>query len=378
MRNVLGALKRFAKRADMVLLVLCIISAVFGLLLVASASRNTVNNRVFVQTVAIAIGVVLFIVFSLIDIDVFADRYIILIIAGLLFISSLFFFGVGEESTGNRAWLRFSFGFGIQPTELVKIPFIIVLARLLSRERDTRLLNRVSSMGRVLLVFILHFGLIIFASKDMGTALVYVFILLVMMYMGGVYLRWFLAGAAAVAAAAPLIWTKVLSDLQKKRILLPFDLTIDPTGMNERWQTNQSLRAIKNGGFFGTGLFKGTVTQSGLVPQQHTDFILSVAAEELGFAGVICVLLLLLLIIIRCIQIGVRSNDKLGLLVCIGVAAMLIAQTLENVGMVLGMTPVIGLTLPFFSYGGSSIISCFVAAGIVSGVKMKPKISRYN
>jgi len=120
------------------------------------------------------------------------------------------------------------------------------------------------------------------------------------------------------------------------------------------------------------------LTQSGGIPAQHTDFIFSAAGEELGFVGCMAILILLVAIIIRCVYVGVKSNNALGMLVCVGVAAMLITQTIENVGMALGFMPVIGITLPFFSYGGSSLVTCFVAMGIVSGIKIRPKPIRFR
>ena len=146
------------------------------------------------------------------------------------------------------------------------------------------------------------------------------------------------------------------------------------------WQANQSKIAIASGKLFGQGLFNGAQTQSGAVPQQHTDFIFSVAGEELGLIGCLIIILLLILIICRCIYVGIKANDTQNGLICIGIAAMLIFQTFENIGMCIGLTPVIGLTLPFFSYGGSSILTLYAAMGIVSGIKMRPKpniITRY-
>jgi rod shape determining protein RodA len=120
------------------------------------------------------------------------------------------------------------------------------------------------------------------------------------------------------------------------------------------------------------------MTQSGAVPKQNTDFIFSVAGEELGLIGCLLIIGLLLAIIIRCIYVGIKSNNTLGLLVCVGLSSMLIAQMFENIGMCLGLTPVIGLTLPFFSSGGSSIVTMFAAMGVVSGIKMRPKPMRFR
>jgi rod shape determining protein RodA len=234
------------------------------------------------------------------------------------------------------------------------------------------------SLVKIIAVFAGLFIFIMASSQDLGSALVYLFILAVVLFIGGVDLKWLLIGAVLLGGGLLLAWNGFLTDLQKDRIMAPYNPAIDPTGLGVRWQTNQSRYAIAAGNFLGQGLFNGTMTQAGAVPKQHTDFIFSVAAEELGFVGGLLIIALLLAIIIRTIFIGIRSNNTTGMLVCTGFAAMLICQTFENIGMCLGLTPVIGLTLPFFSYGGSSIITLFAAMGVVSGIKMRPKPARFR
>ena len=201
-----------------------------------------------------------------------------------------------------------------------------------------------------------------------------------MIFIAGLSFKWIGAGLLAVTGVSPILWRFFLSNNQKNRILAPYIDSIDPTGTGVMWQANQSKIAIASGKLFGQGLFNGAQTQSGAVPQQHTDFIFSVAGEELGLIGCLIIILLLILIICRCIYVGIKANDTQNGLICIGIAAMLIFQTFENIGMCIGLTPVIGLTLPFFSYGGSSILTLYAAMGIVSGIKMRPKpniITRY-
>ena len=329
-----------------------------------------------VQTAAVVLGVILYVIVSLIDIDIIADKHKLLFAVGAIFISTLFLWGV-EGDTGNKAWLRF-FGVGVQPAEVVKILFIIILARMISIKRDARSLNSVGSIFSIAGVFIVYFALILLSSRDLGSALVYLLVLAVMLFVGGVGIKWFLLGVAVIAAALPLAWNFVLTDKQINRIAVIYNPSIDPSGLNELWQTNQSKLAISSGGFTGKGLFQGKMTQSGVIPQQHTDFIFSAAGEELGFVGCLVIVLLLIVIITRCLYVGVKSNNTLGLLVCSGVAASFIFQTLENIGMCLGLTPVIGLTLPFFSYGGSSIVTSFIMMGLISGVKMRPRITHFR
>ena len=235
--------------------------------------------------------------------------------------------------------------------------------------------NKISSLfsvAQMAALLILLTGLILVASDDAGVALPYVFIFIVMAYVGGVNLGWFLAAfAAAIAAAAPLLWGMMRSD-QKLRIQMIFDPTIDPDGQTVRWHTMRSLRSLQGGGMTGQGLFHGSHTQAGGLTNQHTDFIFSAIGEELGMLGCLFVLLLLTAIVIRCVYVGVKSGSYMNRLICIGIASMLVFQIMVNVGMCMGVFPVIGLTLPFISYGGSSLVTMFAAVGIVSGIRMRP------
>lgn len=376
MKKRLDAILKYLKESDMLLLVLCLMSSIYGIILIYSATKNTGTSSVYTQIVALVIGVGIFIFFSLLDIDTMADKSKILYVLSFLFIATLFIWGV-EGNTGNRAWLQFG-SFSVQPAEFVKIPFAIILAKMIGDFKDRRTLNAPVSILKILFMFGGLFALIIISSQDLGSALVYLFILVVVLYIGGVDVKWLLLGAVFFAGAMILAWNGFLSDGQKERILAPYDPNIDPKGLDVKWQPNQSKLAIAAGNFLGQGLFAGPMTQAGAVPKQHTDFIFSVAGEELGFVGSFAIILLLLAIIIRCFQVGVRSNSTVGMLVCTGLAAMLIFQMFENIGMSLGLTPVIGLTLPFFSSGGSSLITMFAAMGIVSGIKMRPKPVRFR
>jgi len=358
-----------------------IISTIYGIILISSilSKSSSESNALYVQIGALVIGVALFVLFSYIDIDIIADKSGFLLIFSCLFISTLQFWGVGQETTGNRAWLRF-FDIGIQPAEVVKVTFIIIIARMIVNYKERKSLNSIISLIQILFVFGLLFALIVFTSSDLGSALIYTFILIAMLFVGGVKLRWFALGGAAFAAISPVLWINFLSDYHKERILAPFfpDL-LEPKALERvMWQAEQSVEAIASGGFLGQGIGNGYMTQRELIPAQHTDFIFSAAGEETGFVGCIVIILLLVSIIIRCTYVGIKSNNPLGLLVCTGIVAMLISQMFENIGMCLGILPVIGITLPFFSYGGSSIVTCFAAMGIVSGIKMRPKPIRFR
>ncbi len=360
----------FLRRADMLLLALCCICTLLGMVLISSATKSYGTMRyMYVQGGAFLLGLLLYILLSLVDIGSIADKWAWLLAISVLFICTLFVWGEAGDS-GNRSWLRFG-GIGIQPAELVKIPFIIILAKQMSYLREYKTLNSPFSILQMVIYFGFMFCLIVLASSDLGSALVYLFIFIVLCFSGGVKLRYFAIGLALLAAVSPLLWKFFLSDYQKDRILAPYDPSIDPEGLGIKWQVNQSKIALASGRLTGEGLYHGTQTQSGAIPEKQTDFIFAVAGEELGMVGCIIIILLLTAIIIRCFYVGYKCRDYLSMQVCFGIGAIVLFQTFENIGMCIGITPVIGLTLPFFSYGGSSIVTMFMAMGIVSGIRMR-------
>ncbi len=377
MKKLLPLLRDFVRRADMFLFTMSVICAVYGIIVIASATQSYANGSaqyVIVQTLALGLGVLLFIAMTVIDVDIFAQHWAWLYGLSAALLISLIFFGA-QSDTGNNGWLRF-FGIGIQPTEIVKIAFIIVMAKQLSYLKEYKNLNSVTSIAQIVVHFVLMFGLILVTAQDLGSALVYFFIFAVMLFVAGVRIYWFIIGLAALAGMVPILWTYFLEDYQKDRILAPYDSSIDPDNTGINWQQNQSKIALASGQLTGTGLGEGTQSQSTAIPGKHTDFIFAVVGEELGMIGACLVLLLLMIIVIRCIQVGLRSGNTMSMLVCFGVAATVIFQTFENVSMCIGIAPVIGITLPFFSYGGSSLFSMFAAMGLVSGIKYRPKPTR--
>lgn len=377
LKKFLPQLRDFVHRADMFLFTMSVICAIYGIVVIASATKSYENGSaqfVIVQTLALVLGILLFIAMTVIDVDIFAQHWTWLYGLSALLLLSLIPFGAVSD-TGNNGWLRF-FGIGIQPTEIVKLAFIIVLAKQLAYLKDYKNLNSVTSVAQIVGHFILMFGLILVTAQDLGSALVYFFIFAVMLFVAGVKIYWFIMGAAAIACMVPIFWTYFLEDYQRNRILAPYDSSIDPDNTGINWQQNQSKIALASGQLTGTGLGDGTQSQSNAIPGKHTDFIFAVIGEELGLIGACLVLLLLMIIVIRCIQVGLRSGSTMSMLVCFGVAATVVFQTFENVGMCIGIAPVVGITLPFFSYGGSSLFSMFAAMGLVSGIKYRPKPAR--
>ena len=371
MKKFFSLLWNYLKKSDTLLLGLCIAATVYGIVLIrTSTAYLSSSNAASVQVLALFIGIALYFVFSLIDIDILADNWKLLFAAGIGLLALLVF---AQEEGGNRAWLRFM-GIGIQPSEIVKIFFIVIIAKLIVSFSNERRLDHILSLGAMTGILLVYFGMILVLSSDLGSGLVYLFIFIAMLFAGGLKIYWFLIALTGFAIVSPYIWNSFLSDNQKNRIIAVFDpKSVDPTGLGITWQVNQSKAAIASGGIFGQGLGQGQMTQSGSVPKQRTDFIFSAAGEELGFVGCLAIVILLVAIIIRCVYVGYKSQSKLGALISVGVAAMLTFQTFENLGMCLGVAPVVGLTLPFFSSGGSSVVTSFACMGIISGIKMKPK-----
>lgn len=369
MREIFRAVREFCKKADMILLALCVTATIFGIVIISSATNYIGSARyVRTQSFALILGILVYVVLTLIDVDIIAERRELLLIFSVLFIGMLQIWGV--QRGGNKSWLAFSFlPFNIQPAEICKILYILIMAKVMSVEENK--ISSVLTVAKIAGITLLLAGEIVLISDDLGVALCYIAIFIIMAYVAGVNLMWFLAGAGVIAVASPVLWSYMRDD-QRNRILVIFDETIDPLAQGVRYQMNRSIRALQNGGITGQGLYNGTMVQSRSLPEQHNDMIFASIGEELGLLGCLAVLILLTAIIIRIIQVGIRSGNNMNRLICVGIAGMLASQIIINVGVCLGIFPVVGLTLPFFSYGGSSIVTMFMAMGIVSGIYMRP------
>lgn len=372
MRQFISELKSFFRKGDVILLVLCVFASAFSCLMIASATNYTDTLRyVYVQAIAICMGVVVYILVSSFDIGILCEHRNWMTVFNIGFICLLLTPFGAEGGTGNKSWLDFPFlPVMIQPAEFVKITFVLVLASVMASHQER--VSHVVSVMHIVMHFALIFVLNWQISGDLGVSLIFAAIFVGMAFAGGIKLIWFGIGGALLAAAAPIAW-RFLDTYQQNRILVVFDPNIDPLGMKERYHMLHSQRSLFGGGLTGQGLFNGNRTQAGVLYAQHTDFIFSAIGEELGYIGCLLVMVMLLAIIIRCIYVGTKSPDYLRKLICFGVASSLIFQTLLNVGMCMGVLPIVGLTLPFISYGGSSIVSLFAMVGLVSGIKARPQ-----
>ena len=360
----------------MFLFVMCTICAIYGVFMVHRAAvvmsgstflPSSPMKYVLVQVFSILIGWVLFVVVTVVDDDLLGNQWRILVLLQILLLVALVVLGE-DDGTGNKSWIRFA-GIGIQPSEVIKVIYIIVSAKQMAYLKEYKDINSFSSVVMMAAHFALVFGSIVVVSSDLGSASILLFIFLVMFFCVGVKMYWFALGGAAVAAIIPLFWTHFLKDYQKQRLLSPYDSSIDPDGWGISWQTTQSKQSLMAGRLTGASDSHSYTIFTG----KHTDFIFSTTGESLGFIGCIIIIILLTIIIVHCFRVGLSCSRTYDMLICMGTTAALAAQTFINIGMCIGITPVIGITLPFFSYGGSSMVAMYGAVGLVSGVKFKPR-----
>ena len=375
MRRFFQELRDFPKKGDWVLLMLCLVVSAFGCIAIASTTSaekfgDSSMRYVIIQLVSVMLGVFMYALVSSIDIEVLSEHRNLLVAFNTLLLLMLIPFG-NDHGTGNKSWLDIPLmPVQIQPAEICKITYIIIMASVMNSHQ-----NRISHPVSVIHM-IFHLGLLVglnmVLSKDAGVSLIFVFIFIGMAFAGGVNIGWFALALGLIIVAIPVVWP-YLGQHQQARIMILFDDSIDPLGINERYHTMMNLKSLTGGGLTGQGLFNGNRTQSGALFAQHTDYIFSSMGEELGFFGCVLIMIMEMAVIARCIYVGIKCQDYMRRLVCFGAAAALMFQVMVNTGMCIGVMPVIGLTLPFISYGGSSVVTIFAMLGLVSGAHARPE-----
>lgn len=360
MKEFSVSVKEKLKRLDPVILFCVLGMNMLSIVTLWSASDAYGTWYVKVQTLASVFSFFLMILISFIDYDALISKakYVFFAISVILIIIVKYF---GTGSYGNENWITIpNTPISIQPTEFVKITFIITFAVHLAYIKDK--INRPLH----LLGILAHGGLIIgmvMWQGDTGMALVYLCIMVFMMFGAGLSLWYFGGAGAAGIIASPFIW-EMLTDRQQRRILAGFNPDIDPTDAG--WQAILSRNCIVSGGFTGAGLNGGEKYKD--LWGGQSDFIFAVLAEKFGFIGTFLYIALIVTLIIRLMQLACRVKKTYASYICIGIAGMLIAQSVENIGMCLSLLPVVGITLPFMSYGASSILALYISMGVVQSI----------
>ena len=373
-----GLLGDLIRQSDLVLFVLCSLATIYGMVLILSATHTVYNGTlryVLVQGMGYVLGSVFYFLLSSIDLVELSRKWkgLLAFNVGLIL---LLLTPLGLTRNGNRAWLGVTgFPLQLQPAEIVKITFIILLASQLVTLREKSDLKSFYNVAQPALHTALMFVLYYVISRDAGSGLVYLFVFTCMAFAAGMAWRWLVLGIGGVTAGLLAAWHfRLLRGDWYRRIMVVLDHSFEPEGKG--WQQTRGMLALGSGGFTGMGLFQGTQTQSpyrSALPERQTDFIFCVCGEELGFVGCALVILLLMAIIVRCFAVARDASTPMESLVCVGMAGMLIFQTVANIGMCLFLLPVVGLTLPFFSYGGTSIMTLFASMGVVSGIKKRSR-----
>lgn len=358
---------------DKTVLTVTLLCALFGILMISSAVNTMTGGTklIIIQSCAMFIGICAMAVMSSIDYEYFGDLSKIIYGGCLGLLVLVLIIGTGLETTGSKSWIRFG-PIGIQPSEFVKVGFIITFSYHASHLKDD--INRFSSVLMLLLHAALPIGLILL-QPDYGTALVFICIVAGILFAAGLSWKYFLSAGGLLAAAAPIVWFFFFNENRKNRILVFLSPEKDPTGAG--YHVLQSKLTIGSGQIWGKGLFHGTQTQLGYLPVRHTDFIFGVIGEELGIIGCIVVVALLFTLIFKILSNSRVAKTDFGSYICVGVAFMLIAHVFENIGMCIGLMPVTGIPLPFFSYGGSSLLTNFIAIGLVLNVYKRRKIINF-
>ncbi|MGI5352392.1 rod shape-determining protein RodA [Streptomyces sp. CA-250714] len=368
-------------RLDWIIMLSGIALAVIGSLLVYSATRNRTelnqgDPQYFLVRHVISLGIGIALMIGTVWLGHRRLRsavpvlYGIAVLLGICVLTPL-----GATINGSRAWLNLGGGFTIQPAEFIKITVILGMAMLLAAKVDAgdqehpdhRTVLHALGMAALPIVVIL-------AMPDLGSVMVLVIIVLAVLLASGASNRWIIGLCLAGAGGAVLVWTLgLLDEYQINRFAAFANPALDPAGVG--YNTNQARIAIGSGGLTGKGLFEGTQTTGQFVPEQQTDFVFTVAGEELGFVGGGLILVLLAVMIWRACRIARESTELYSTIVAAGVIAWFAFQSFENIGMTLGIMPVAGLPLPFVSYGGTSMFAVWIAVGLLQSIRTQRPIA---
>lgn len=341
-----------------------------SLFVLDSATAHLAGDYVVKQLAWVGVGVIAILISLRIDYTIFTKYYKHLYVFNILMLLAVFLFA--SDKNGARSWFTLPGRLGtFQPAEIGKIILIICLAQFLVERKD-----RLKTFRDLLPVFIFAAipTMLVLIQPDLGTALVYVAIMIGMLYIAGA--NWKLLTAlfgGGIMVAVTYIWGiwkfgwfSPLKAHQLNRFLVLFDPNIDKQGIG--WNVRQAKIAIGNGGLFGQGLGSGSQSSGKFLPEQWTDFIFAVFAEELGFVGVAVLLLLFVLMLYRCMRIGMSAKDMFGCLIATGIMSMYLFHIVENIGMNIGLMPITGIPLPFVSYGGSAMLTNFIGLALLLNI----------
>ena len=366
--------KKLIKNIDYTLVFAILALLCIGILVVSSATHapdtgdyGLVKRQAIWAVISLIVGFVVITV----DYNTLGNLSYIIYAGSVLFLLLVKVPGIGVVRGGARSWIDLGVS-SIQPSEFAKIGIIVSFAKFLeSREEKLDTIKDMILPAVFVGVPIAN----VFTEPDLGGVMVFLAFFAGMVFAAGISYKLILWGIAAGIAAIPAAWMFLLSETQKTRLIVFINPGIDPLGGG--YHVIQSMIAVGSGRLLGKGLYQGTQNKLDFLPAQHTDFIFSVLGEELGFIGAVVLIFFLFLMLFRILDAARQAKDRFGYLMVIGVLSMFTFQVVENIGMTIGIMPITGLTLPFVSYGGSSLLANMIAMGLVINVGMRRQIINF-
>lgn len=361
-------LKRKISRAPLSIFILSIILTVMGITLLYDAGGGNIYPYAKPQAMKAIVGIAIMWLIALTNVrTIFQQSYTIYTISILMLIATFF---IGHTGMGAKRWLDFGV-FLFQPSELAKIAIILAIARFF----HSRPISSIHTIQGLLLLFILiAIPTVLIANQpDLGTSIILVILSVVLMFTAGMSRSIFFSMAVMVGTAAPILWHFFLRAYQKQRILTFLNPENDPLGAG--YHIIQSKIAIGSAGFFGKGFLQGTQSHLQFLPEKHTDFIFTLLSEDFGLMGGLVLILTYMLLIFTGMKIAIKSNNTYSSLVIVGIMSLIFSHAVINIAMVTGLMPVVGVPLPFISYGGTSLITLFMGIGIVMSLHIHRDIS---
>ncbi|MFN3322361.1 MAG: rod shape-determining protein RodA [Bryobacteraceae bacterium] len=357
---------RSIRDLDWPLLLITLAISAMGILQIYSATHDTPawRDAWWKQILFVSAGLVAMWVVTQIDYHTLMGQ--VPILYGLSIVTLIGTFLVGTTVFGSRRWIPLFGGFRFQTSEFVKLVIILLVARYIAEQKSERLeLRDLLRLGGLVGLPML----LVMKQPDLGTSLTYLPILAIGVFLSGMRWQYWVAIGLIALLVLPLGWHFFLKDYQKARLVTFLDPGQDPRGSG--YQVIQSKIAVGSGGMWGKGVTRGSQTQLRFLPVPHTDFIFSAFGEEHGFVGVVVVLGLYFLLLMQIVQNAQQAPDRAGMVICMGVAALMLFHVFVNVGMVVGRMPVTGIPLPLMSSGGSSTLSMFMMLGLVNNVRLR-------
>ncbi|MEI6845712.1 MAG: rod shape-determining protein RodA [Candidatus Firestonebacteria bacterium] len=357
--------KQNLKNLNRVILAVIAILSILSLIMIYSATSTSdatgfKNNFFLKQAIWVIISFAMLILVSNVSYEIWIglSPWMYYMTIGLLLILLL----IGKNVFGSVRWFHLG-PIAFQPSEFAKASLVLMLTKFISDNKGK--IDLLEGMGKTFVIIGVPMSLILL-QPDLGTTLIFIPMVFFMLFISGMKKRYLLSTFGLLAAIAPIFYFFLMKDYQKKRITSFLNPESDPLGSG--YSLIQSKIAVGSGGFFGKGLFKGTQSQLNFIPEHHTDFIFSVIGEELGFAGAVVILFLYYMLIMEGIKIAIYAKDRTSTILATGIVSIFITQVFVNIGMTLGILPVVGVPLPFLSYGGSSLLFSMFLAGILLNI----------